>query len=838
MEPEFSGDLTILKKTNTTITLGLPSLITSGDGNKSMFVVVQKAADNTTNITEDILKLLPMNRWQDVQNGHDTRRIHTRQTNPNQQCQQSLWIAGLVNEDEMKFEIGDGRTYNNYFNCPLEYQHEYYIGIMARTELLGVSSYKWLKLSEVVVAEPWEPETAAYCWLLFAFILLLDIIADLYCITVYIRHHKRAGKPWSFVTFNKGSGNQALYDDTIGFGVENHDSLASARQITAKTEIHTSYADPRLVSTTAQVNTPAIRPQPQFKIPAPLPQINSEVVTSDLTDENSSTENIYEIVTIRIPYEEVEAYLNRIVKSNETSEEFKSVPDNFNKSSDVGKLPENKPKNRFRNNLPYDDTRVLLSIINDDPYSDYINANHVSGYGGMRYIAAQGPKDVKVPTIVDFWRMIIEHNINAIIMVANFVEGGKGKVGEYLNPGANLDFDGYLVSVLHREQFPHFNVSSVQVSKGGQIHSVQHYHYTSLPDHGIPDEAGSMAQMLRHYQNRHSEGGTVVHCSAGIGLTGTVLQVLLMFEMLAVEGSFDPLEVLKHLRNCRARLVENQAQYNLSLQILDEILFGEKTIVSAEHLQNSLDSYLSNCKAQLRNIKALPSSLTYKSSSNPSFELMNRNNTILPADSQRIYLQMENGEPESQYINAVKVAGLMHTEALLVTEHPMPITLPKFWRMVAENGCSLVILINQFDEQSKVEILFTFPADLSSLIFQNLVHNVEVYQVLSWQYGQDVPPVPDVLLKLAELLLQNPSSTRTGPPILCCGDGVTGCGLVAAMTLVVERLQNEQRVDVYRTVVKLLRSRPQFITSEAQFALLYSGAVTYIENYSTYRNLF
>ncbi|XP_069185018.1 receptor-type tyrosine-protein phosphatase T isoform X2 [Procambarus clarkii] len=859
MEPEFSGDLTILKKTNTTITLGLPSLITSGDGNKSVFVVVQKADYSTTNITEDILKLLPMNRWQDDQNGHDTRHIHTRQTNPNQQCQQSLWIAGLVNEDEMKFEIGDGRTYNNYFNCPLEYQHEYYIGIMATVELLGVSSYKWLKLLEVVVVKPWEPETIALWWLLLVVLLILVIIA-----VIYFRYHKSAGKPWSFVTFNKGSSNQALHDKK-DFVVENHSSLASAEQITAKTAIPTPYADPILVSNKAQVKTPAILPQSQVKTPAPLPQINGEVVTSDPTYENFSTEDIYENVTRRIPYAEVEAYLNRIIKAYETSEEFRSVPDNFNKSSDVGQLPENKPKNRFRNNLPYDDTRVLLSIINDDPYSDYINANHVSGYGGMRYIAAQGPKDVKVPTIVDFWRMIIEHDINAIIMVANFVEGGKSKVGEYLNPGATLDFDGYLVSVLHREQFPHFNVSSVQVSTGGLSHSVQHYHYTSWPDHGIPDEAGSMAQMLRHYQNRHSEGGTIVHCSAGIGRTGTVLQVLLMFEMLAVEGSFDPLEVLKHLRNCRARLVENQAQYNLSLQILDEILFGEKTIVSAEHLQNSLDSYLSNCKAQLRNIKALPSPLSYKSTSNPSFESMNRNNTILPADSQRIYLQMENGEPESQYINAVKVAGLMHTETLLVTEHPMPITLPKFWRMVVEKGSSLVILINQFDEQSKDEFPDLMPYvggmwtlgeytihahqaqpygnSLMQYTVQiqnskNLLHNVQVYQVLSWQYGQDVPPVPDVLLKLAELLLQNPSSTRIGPPILCCGDGVTGCGLVAAMTLVVERLQNEQRVDVYRTVVKLLRSRPQFITSEAQFALLYSGAATYIENYSTYGNFF
>ena len=43
----------------------------------------------------------------------------------------------------------------------------------------------------------------------------------------------------------------------------------------------------------------------------------------------------------------------------------------------------------------------------------------------MRYIASQGPKDGKVSTIVDFWRMVVEQNINVIIMVANFVEMGK-----------------------------------------------------------------------------------------------------------------------------------------------------------------------------------------------------------------------------------------------------------------------------------------------------------------------------------------------------------------------------------------------------------------------------
>ena len=43
----------------------------------------------------------------------------------------------------------------------------------------------------------------------------------------------------------------------------------------------------------------------------------------------------------------------------------------------------------------------------------------------MRYIAAQGPKDAKVSTIADFFRMAVEQNITVIIMAANFVENGK-----------------------------------------------------------------------------------------------------------------------------------------------------------------------------------------------------------------------------------------------------------------------------------------------------------------------------------------------------------------------------------------------------------------------------
>ncbi|XP_069942232.1 receptor-type tyrosine-protein phosphatase T-like isoform X2 [Cherax quadricarinatus] len=856
IKPEISSDPTILKKTNTTITLGLPYLNTYGDGKSFMAVVVHQAEKPIHNISGRTFMLLQKNLPASVKK-HS--RHAKRQAEQSQSCQEIVWVAGLLNQSTQEFKIGDAGTYGGFHNCPLTPHEKYNLGIMAVTELLGEWSYELRMLPESVVAEPWEAPALALWWLIIITLLIVFILFSI----IYFRHRKNPGKLWPLITFNTGNSNQALHDKNENV-YENHGSVqdtaaaaaATTSKIPSKAKIYTPLANTVQVPAPSQDFSNALLPQVQS---------NSEVAANGAIYSNLNSEDIYENVTRQVSYAKVEAYLNRTIKSYEAAEEFRSVPDNYNKSTDAALLPVNKPKNRFKNNLPYDDTRVVLSLINDDPHSDYINANHVSGHGDVHYIAAQGPKDKNVSTIADFWRMIVEYNISVIIMVANFVEEGKSKVGEYLRPGTTLDFDGYFVSVIKREQLPHFNVTAVQVSKDGHNHTVQHYHYTSWPDHGIPNEAGSLAQMIRHFQRSHYKGGTVVHCSAGIGRTGTVLQVLLMCEMLTLKGSFDPIEVLRHLRACRARLVENQAQYNLSLEIMEEVLFGEETIVSAEHLQNFKDSYLKDSMAQFRKAKALPSPLTYKSSSNPSFQAMNRNISVLPADSQRLYLQMEHGAQETQYINAIKIAGFINKEILLVTEHPMSSTLSKFWRLVVEKGCSVIVFLNHFEEHSKEEFPdvipyvgdmwtigdFTIHVEASQpygnsltqnnvkiINSKNLTHNVQVYQVLSWPYGQDVPPQPDVLPKIAELLLKNTSGAQIGPPLLCCGDGVTACGLVAAMTLLVERLQIEQCVDVYRTVVKLLRCRPQFITTKAQYDLLYSGAAMYIENYSTYGNFF
>uniref|UniRef100_A0A8C6BVN7 protein-tyrosine-phosphatase n=1 Tax=Monodon monoceros TaxID=40151 RepID=A0A8C6BVN7_MONMO len=85
--------------------------------------------------------------------------------------------------------------------------------------------------------------------------------------------------------------------------------------------------------------------------------------------------------------------------------------------------PKNIKKNRYKDILPYDHSRVELSMITSDEDSSYINANFIKGVLGPKaYIATQGPLPT---TVLDFWRMIWEYSVLIIVMACMEFEMGK-----------------------------------------------------------------------------------------------------------------------------------------------------------------------------------------------------------------------------------------------------------------------------------------------------------------------------------------------------------------------------------------------------------------------------
>ena len=250
----------------------------------------------------------------------------------------------------------------------------------------------------------------------------------------------------------------------------------------------------------------------------------------------------------------------------------------------------NKLKNRYGNIMAYDHSRVHLPQMGDDPDTTYINANWVDGYKQPKaYIASQGP----VPnSFISFWRMIWHMKIETIVMVTHEVEKGKMKCHRYWPdptsspPVKRMQYGQITVSHLQSVPHKHFVVRTFDISFGGEVRTIKHFAYTSWPDHGVP----LTTQELLGFRNAiHSsitkpDAPQVIHCSAGVGRTGTYIAIdRLMRSALDMGGPIDVDKVVQNMRMARNFMVQTEIQYMFIFRaVLDaslELLSGESTKV-------------------------------------------------------------------------------------------------------------------------------------------------------------------------------------------------------------------------------------------------------------------
>lgn len=114
---------------------------------------------------------------------------------------------------------------------------------------------------------------------------------------------------------------------------------------------------------------------------------------------------------------------------------YKQLRQNAGSAADIPQNCAN--KNRYSNILSMTSTRVPISQIRHDSSSTYINANFIKGFSGFKseYIACQGPLP---STVDDFWRMVWEQNVKAIVMVTGLIEKLVNKCARYWPFGFSL----------------------------------------------------------------------------------------------------------------------------------------------------------------------------------------------------------------------------------------------------------------------------------------------------------------------------------------------------------------------------------------------------------------
>ena len=146
--------------------------------------------------------------------------------------------------------------------------------------------------------------------------------------------------------------------------------------------------------------------------------------------------------------------------------------------------PINAPRNRYRDILPYDDTRVKLSA-----EQDYINANRVhmeAGPAALRYIASQGPKEA---TAGHFWQMVWEQGVSVICMLTSLVEASRPKCFQYWpTTGAQEHDSGLTVTLAAETEVAGHTRRTLEVTRGDEKRTVNLVQFSQWPDHGVPDE--------------------------------------------------------------------------------------------------------------------------------------------------------------------------------------------------------------------------------------------------------------------------------------------------------------------------------------------------------------
>ena len=255
-------------------------------------------------------------------------------------------------------------------------------------------------------------------------------------------------------------------------------------------------------------------------------------------------------------------------------------------------------RNRYSNVFPWNKSRVKLPV--EQGHSDYINASYISMGNKVGYIAAQGPLE---DTIHHFWAMCYnesekQKNDTVIIaMVTPLTEGGMKKCSHYwptktnpvLNVSTLLQNDGieipgltvHFVSETYIEKGDYL-LTEMELRSKTKVKKVYHFYYYKWADARVPPSVNpliSLSQEIRALKKSVTNDPVpIVHCSAGVGRTGTFIALDQLLNELSpgnldpANEQFDPInEIVTQLRSERMMMVQTVYQYCFLYDAMREI---------------------------------------------------------------------------------------------------------------------------------------------------------------------------------------------------------------------------------------------------------------------------
>ncbi|XP_067678553.1 uncharacterized protein [Haliotis asinina] len=373
--------------------------------------------------------------------------------------------------------------------------------------------------------------------------------------------------------------------------------------------------------------------------------------------------------------------------------EYQKLISGFTHTYETSQLEGNTGKNRFLQYYPYDYNRVVLDNLPEDPFSDYINASYINGFSrDQAYIAAQAPNK---KTVTDFWRMIYQKNLTRIVMLTNLTEMGKVKCEPYWSDTRDLEAGPFPISVTKVIQRACWVIRELTatVKQTGEHRIFYQFHFTKWPDHGTPDETHLMEFLWRVRKTPNPDTSPLlVHCSAGIGCTGTYIALDYLLDRALSDHKVDVFRFACDMRRQRRNMIQTKEQYACVYTTLYEVLtVGDTFLTSLDFVKH-------------RGRKTV-------------FQM---GNLTVPRLIQRVKSDIQRAETGKDikgrvWVNgradilAVMMPSHLSMNGYLLTEAPSVTTASLFWKLTEEQESSIVIVLP--DSHQRVSCFLPAPGE-------------------------------------------------------------------------------------------------------------------------------
>ncbi|XP_023651147.1 receptor-type tyrosine-protein phosphatase T isoform X9 [Paramormyrops kingsleyae] len=215
-------------------------------------------------------------------------------------------------------------------------------------------------------------------------------------------------------------------------------------------------------------------------------------------------------------------------------------------------------------------------------------------------------------------------------------------------------------------------------------------------------------------------------------------------------------------------------------------------------------------------------------------------------DHTRVRLQLLEGDPHSDYINANYIDGYHRPRHYIATQGPMQETVRDFWRMIWQENSVSIVMVTNLVEVGRVKCVRYWPDEtevygdikvtlietepLAEYVIRTFtvqkkghheIREIRQFHFTSWP-DHGVPCYATGLLGFVrQVKFLNPPDA--GPIVVHCSAGAGRTGCFIAVDIMLDMAENEGVVDIFNCIRELRSQRVNMVQTEEQYVFVHDA---------------